>query len=206
MSGFGKTAAVLIGTLSAAEETGSKVVYARRTKRQVHRVVEEISRLQKKHPFAARRLLDAFEVRLLPSSGARPRGQSSKSRSGGTAGSTSATLSPPISSTYRWLRGFREGNEDGAALGPDSRRTGPGIGINPRLPVRSGEARGGPGRGGRHVKSPGKRGLVFLFDDRFSSGAVRDLMPSWLRKDLVARDFTPENPGPFTREFWGSQG
>ncbi len=50
MSGFGKTAAVLTGTLSAAEESGSKVVYACRTKRQVHRVVEEIGRLQKRHP------------------------------------------------------------------------------------------------------------------------------------------------------------
>jgi DNA excision repair protein ERCC-2 len=40
MSGFGKTAAVLAGALTAAEETGSKVVFTCRTKRQIHRVVE----------------------------------------------------------------------------------------------------------------------------------------------------------------------
>ncbi len=39
MNGFGKTAAVLCGAVAAAEETGSKVVYTCRTKRQIHRVV-----------------------------------------------------------------------------------------------------------------------------------------------------------------------
>ena len=65
MSGFGKTAAVLAGALSAGEETGSKVVYACRTKRQVHRVVEEASRLQQKHPFRAASILSKFDYCLL---------------------------------------------------------------------------------------------------------------------------------------------
>ncbi len=65
MSGFGKTAAVLSGALMAAEESGSKVVYACRTKRQVNRVVEEIARLQKKHPFTAASMLSKFDYCLL---------------------------------------------------------------------------------------------------------------------------------------------
>ena len=65
MSGFGKTAAVLAGALSAAEETGCKVVYTCRTKRQINRVVEEVSRLQQKHPFKAASMLSKFDYCLL---------------------------------------------------------------------------------------------------------------------------------------------
>ena len=65
MSGFGKTAAVLAGVLSAAEETGCKVVYACRTKRQIGRVVDEIARLQAKHPFKAASTLSKFDYCLL---------------------------------------------------------------------------------------------------------------------------------------------
>ncbi len=65
MSGFGKTAAVLAGTLSAAEESDCKVVYACRTKRQINRVVEEISRLQGRHPFRAAPMLSKFDYCLL---------------------------------------------------------------------------------------------------------------------------------------------
>ena len=65
MSGFGKTAAVLCGTLSAAEETGSKVVYSCRTKRQIHRVVEEVARLQRRHQFKAASVLSKFDYCLL---------------------------------------------------------------------------------------------------------------------------------------------
>jgi DNA excision repair protein ERCC-2 len=65
MSGFGKTAAVLAGVLSAAEETGCKVVYACRTKRQIGRVVEEIARLQGKHSFKAASTLSKFDYCLL---------------------------------------------------------------------------------------------------------------------------------------------
>jgi len=65
MSGFGKTAAVLTGALSAGEETGCKVVYACRTKREINRVVEEVSRLQKRHPFKAASMLSKFDYCLL---------------------------------------------------------------------------------------------------------------------------------------------
>jgi len=65
MSGFGKTAAVLTGALSAAEETGCKVVYACRTKRQVNRVVEGIAKLQQTHPFKAASMLSKFDYCLL---------------------------------------------------------------------------------------------------------------------------------------------
>ena len=65
MSGFGKTAAVLSGALSAAEETDCKIVYACRTKRQIYRVVEEIARLQAKHPFKAASMLSKYDYCLL---------------------------------------------------------------------------------------------------------------------------------------------
>lgn len=65
MSGFGKTAAVLAGSLSAAEETGCRVVYACRTKRQINRVVEEIARLQTKHPFRAASMFSKYDYCLL---------------------------------------------------------------------------------------------------------------------------------------------
>lgn len=65
MSGFGKTSAVLAGALTAAEETGCKVVYTCRTKRQINRVVEEIGRLQKKHRFNAASILSKYDYCLL---------------------------------------------------------------------------------------------------------------------------------------------
>lgn len=65
MSGFGKTAAVLTGVLAAGEDAGCSAVFACRTKRQIHRVVEEISRLQKRHPFKAASLLSKFDYCLL---------------------------------------------------------------------------------------------------------------------------------------------
>ncbi|HKT22923.1 MAG TPA: ATP-dependent DNA helicase [Nitrososphaerales archaeon] len=65
MSGFGKTAAVLAGVLTAAEQTGCRVVYACRTKRQIYRVVEEIARLQEKHPFKAASMLSKYDYCLL---------------------------------------------------------------------------------------------------------------------------------------------
>lgn len=65
MSGFGKTAAVLTGALAAAEDTGGRVVITCRTKRQIHRVVEEVSRLQKKRPVKAASMLSKFDYCLL---------------------------------------------------------------------------------------------------------------------------------------------
>ena len=57
---------------------------------------------------------------------------------------------------------------------------------------------------GRHVRKPGKRGLVFFFDNRFGSAAAMELMPSWLRKDLVLGDLSPASIESFSREFWSS--
>ncbi len=59
---------------------------------------------------------------------------------------------------------------------------------------------------GRHIRSPGKRGLVFLLDSRFDSGVVRDLMPSWMKKDLVSGEFDPQTLHLITKQFWGSSG
>ena len=58
---------------------------------------------------------------------------------------------------------------------------------------------------GRHVRSPGKRGTVFFFDERFGSQAARELMPSWLKIDLTVGDMTPGLIGEFSREFWSSR-
>jgi len=55
---------------------------------------------------------------------------------------------------------------------------------------------------GRHIRNPGKRGLVFLFDERFRSDAVKDLMPSWMRRDLLVGDFSPQALGELTSGFW----
>ena len=59
---------------------------------------------------------------------------------------------------------------------------------------------------GRHVRGPGKRGLVFLLDERFGSLAAKELMPSWLKKDLVIGDLTPGSIQSLSREFWSSHG
>jgi DNA excision repair protein ERCC-2 len=57
---------------------------------------------------------------------------------------------------------------------------------------------------GRHVRRPGKKGLVLLMDERFGSEAARELMPSWLKKDLVVGDYTPAAVGSLIRDFWAS--
>ncbi|HZW84626.1 MAG TPA: helicase C-terminal domain-containing protein, partial [Nitrososphaerales archaeon] len=55
---------------------------------------------------------------------------------------------------------------------------------------------------GRHIRSPGKRGLVFFMDERFGGPAAVDLMPSWLRSDLTVGDFSPAAIDQFSRGFW----
>lgn len=42
---------------------------------------------------------------------------------------------------------------------------------------------------GRHLRAPGKKGLVFFMDSRFNSKIVIGLMPSWLKQDIVSGDF-----------------
>ena len=59
---------------------------------------------------------------------------------------------------------------------------------------------------GRHIRSPGKRGLVFFLDERFGTTVARELMPSWLRRDLLIGDFPPSSIESFSHEFWSSSG
>lgn len=59
---------------------------------------------------------------------------------------------------------------------------------------------------GRHVRNPGKRGMVFLLDERFASASVKELMPSWLRRDIIIGNFTAEALSSLTCDFWGSDG
>ena len=57
---------------------------------------------------------------------------------------------------------------------------------------------------GRHIRRPGKKGLVLLMDERFSSEAARGLMPTWLKKDMVVGDYTPTAVSSLIRDFWAS--
>ena len=65
MSGFGKTAPVLAGSILAAEQDDTHIVYACRTKRQVSRVTEELQRIQKKFPVGAVQLFAKTDYCLL---------------------------------------------------------------------------------------------------------------------------------------------
>jgi DNA excision repair protein ERCC-2 len=68
MSGFGKTAPVLAGSILAAYEDEARIIYACRTKRQVFRVIEEVQRIQKKIPLSAVELFAKSDYCLLKKS------------------------------------------------------------------------------------------------------------------------------------------
>ncbi len=55
---------------------------------------------------------------------------------------------------------------------------------------------------GRHLRNPGKRGMVFLLDSRFASRAVLELTPSWLTQDMVTGDYSDEEIEKMTKEFF----
>jgi DNA excision repair protein ERCC-2 len=55
---------------------------------------------------------------------------------------------------------------------------------------------------GRHVRNPGKVGMVFFMDSRFAAQKIIELMPAWLRDDLVKGEFGPEAIGAITQEFF----
>jgi len=57
---------------------------------------------------------------------------------------------------------------------------------------------------GRHIRDPGKRGLVFLFDSRFDTPAMRELMPSWMSEDILSGDFEPREIEAMASDFWKS--
>jgi DNA excision repair protein ERCC-2 len=54
---------------------------------------------------------------------------------------------------------------------------------------------------GRHIRSPNKRGMVFLLDSRFNSKTIVELMPKWLRRDLITGDFAPATISEMIRGF-----
>jgi DNA excision repair protein ERCC-2 len=55
---------------------------------------------------------------------------------------------------------------------------------------------------GRHVRAPGKVGMVFFMDSRFAGQEIIELMPSWLKDDLVKGEFGPDAMRTITREFF----
>jgi Rad3-related DNA helicase len=57
---------------------------------------------------------------------------------------------------------------------------------------------------GRHVREPGKVGMVLFMDSRFAEQRIIDLMPSWLREDLLKGEFGPESISSLTRDFFSS--
>ena len=57
---------------------------------------------------------------------------------------------------------------------------------------------------GRHVREPGKVGMVFFMDSRFAGQRTIDLMPAWLREDLLKGDFGPESVSSLIRDFFSS--
>ncbi len=77
MSGFGKTAPVLAGSVLAAEEGGGRIVYACRTKRQVFRVMEEIGRIQTRIPLRTVYLFSKNDYCLLKETSSFPIAQDS---------------------------------------------------------------------------------------------------------------------------------
>ena len=73
MSGFGKTAPVLTGSVLAAEEDDNRIIYACRTKRQVFRVMEEMERMQRKIPVRTTYLFAKNDYCLLKETSQVPR-------------------------------------------------------------------------------------------------------------------------------------
>jgi DNA excision repair protein ERCC-2 len=57
---------------------------------------------------------------------------------------------------------------------------------------------------GRHIRNPGKVGMVFFLDSRFAEQKVTILMPSWLKEDIVKGNYSPEEIGIITRDFFSS--
>ena len=57
---------------------------------------------------------------------------------------------------------------------------------------------------GRHVRDPGKVGMVFFMDSRFAAKRILELMPSWLRDDLVKGEFEPDAMRTIIRDFFAS--
>jgi DNA excision repair protein ERCC-2 len=57
---------------------------------------------------------------------------------------------------------------------------------------------------GRHIREPGKVGMVFFMDSRFGQQRIINLMPQWLREDLVNAQFEPDSIASITRDFFST--
>lgn len=55
---------------------------------------------------------------------------------------------------------------------------------------------------GRHMRSPDKKGMVFLLDSRFARPELMEMMPDWLKDDLLKGDFEPKQIESMAREFF----
>lgn len=54
---------------------------------------------------------------------------------------------------------------------------------------------------GRHMRSPDKRGLVFFLDSRFDDRKIAEMLPGWLKQDLLKGDFEPDQIRQLVHEF-----
>lgn len=59
---------------------------------------------------------------------------------------------------------------------------------------------------GRHIREPGKMGMVLFMDSRFADPKVLDLMPRWLTSNLVKGDYGPEAISTLTHDYFGARG
>ena len=55
---------------------------------------------------------------------------------------------------------------------------------------------------GRHIRSPDKRGMVFLMDSRFNQPEILQMIPEWLKKDTRVGDFGPQEIETMVRDFF----
>lgn len=55
---------------------------------------------------------------------------------------------------------------------------------------------------GRHIRSPDKKGMVFLFDSRFAQPELLRIMPPWIKGDIQKGDFRASEIDAMTRGFF----
>jgi DNA excision repair protein ERCC-2 len=56
---------------------------------------------------------------------------------------------------------------------------------------------------GRHIRSPDKKGMVFLMDIRFNQPEILRMIPDWMKRDRVTGDFGTQEIGTIVRDFFG---
>jgi Rad3-related DNA helicase len=55
---------------------------------------------------------------------------------------------------------------------------------------------------GRHIRSPEKKGMVFFLDSRFHNAEIIEMMPSWLKQNVLVGDFGPKETLRTAAGFW----